>query len=218
MELKELLEKEYGEILTYYPKLMKPACQEQYWRINGSIDVIDNEGGYWDTYQIAILIPLNYPQGIPILQEVSKKIERDIDWHMVGENGLCCLATPAKIYHDLSGEITLLKWLNRFAHPFLANHVFKKKTGNYANEEFSHGTKGIIEGWEKILNINGNLCVLHYLRQISGYRTQSLNRPCFCGSGKKYKRCYVINPHGHRFCIPPNQIDNDIKSIASYLN
>jgi len=216
MELKKLIEKEYSQLLSSYPKLMKPVYQGNLWRIDGSIDVIDDEEGYWDTYQVSIFLPPGYPKDIPVLQETSEKIKRDINWHM-SRAGFCCLGTRAKIFYDLSDGITLLKWLDKFAHPFLANHVFRIKTGSYADEEFSHGTKGIIEWWEKISGLNGAVAILQHLRQISGYRTQALNRPCFCESGKKYKRCYEINPSGHRYMISCKEIESDIDSIRKYL-
>ena len=216
MELKELIATHYAESLTSYPKLIKLAKDGEFWRIDGSIDVIDDEGGYWDTYEVSIFIPPAYPKDIPILQETGKKIKRDIDWHMSSE-GICCLATRAKIFHDLSGGITLLKWLDKFTHPFLANHVYRIRNKNYAHEEFSHGTKGIIEGWEKITGIQGVGSILKHLSQIIGYRTQAINRPCFCGSGKKYKRCYEINPGDHRYKIPPKEIEKDLVDITRYL-
>jgi hypothetical protein len=216
MELNKIIDKDYSELLPRYPKLMKPVLEGNVWKINGSIDVIDDEGGYWDTYQVLIFVPPRYPEDIPVMQEISEKIERHIDWH--NPSGFCCLATRAKIFHDLSDGITLLKWLDKFAHPFLANHVYRKRTGHYAHEEFSHGTKGIIEGWEKISGIRGASAILKHLAQISGYRTQALNRPCFCGSGKKYKRCYELNPTIHRYKIPWAEIARDVKEIRKYLH
>lgn len=216
MEQKQLIAKHYAESLNSYPKLIKLIKDGEFWRINGYIDVTDDEGGYWDTYEVTILIPPHYPKDIPILFETGKKIIRESDWHM-SSNGECCLATRAKIFHDLSDGITLLKWLDKFAHPFLANHVYRKKHMRYAHEEFSHGTKGIIEGWEKITGIRGAGSIIKHLRQITGYRTQALNQPCFCGSGKKYKRCYEINPAEHRYKIPYNEIARDITEIRKYL-
>ncbi|MBL7743131.1 MAG: SEC-C domain-containing protein [Chitinophagaceae bacterium] len=216
MEQKYLITKHYEECLSSYPKLIKLVKEGDFWRIDGCIDVTDDEGGYWETYEVSIFIPPDYPKDIPILQETGKKIKRESDWHM-SSNGECCLATRAKIFHDLSEGITLLKWLDKFAHPFLANHVYRIKHNHYAHEEFSHGTKGIIEGWKKITGVRDAVSILKHLVQITGYRTQALNRPCFCGSGKKYKRCYEISPIEHRYGIPSIEILEDIKAISKSL-
>lgn len=208
---------QFAEAVVKYPKLIRLVKEgKDFWRIDGSIDVIDDEGGYWDTYEVSIFILPGYPNDIPLMLETSKKIKREADWHMSKE-GFCCLATRAKMFHDLSNGITLLKWLDKFAHPFLANHVLKLNDGNYADKEFSHGAKGIIEGWELISGLNGAGNILKHLSNISGYRTQALNRDCFCGSGKKYKRCYEIKPNQHRYGIPYNEIRNDVIEIRKFL-
>lgn len=218
MEPGELIKKQYADALPKYPKLIKliKVGGGGVWRIDGAIDVIDDGGGYWDTYDVSIFILPGYPKDIPLLKETSKKIIRDANWHMSKE-GFCCLATRAKIFHELANGITLVKWLDQFVHPFLANHVVKLKDGNYANKEFSHGAKGIIEGWELISGLRGSGNILKHLTEISGYRTQALNHPCFCGSGKKYKRCYEIRPNDHRYGIPCNEIRNDVIEIRKYL-
>ena len=127
--------------------------------------------------------------------------------------GVCCLSTQAKMFYELAGKITLLKWLDKFAHPYLANHVYKIKTGHYAGEEFSHGSQGILEGWKKILQLKDDHEVLFYLQCLTGKGKPSLNKPCFCGSGKIYKRCFLLNQEAHRMNVPLNQIIKDIKAI-----
>jgi hypothetical protein len=169
---------------------LEPVKRKEIWTTSGVIDVIDDEGGYWDSYNVAIILPAAYPHDLPIPVETSRKILRNIDWH-VSENGICCLSTPSLMFHELSEDINLQKWLDKFAHPFLANHVYRKKTTHYAHEEFSHGPEGIIEGWKKILKMDNAAKVLEYLQYMAGNKTVSLNKPCFCGSEKKYKRCYV---------------------------
>lgn len=215
MVTRELIEQDFIEAVQAYPKLLKVYEQGNYWHIEGSIDVFDDEGGYWDTYDVKILIPPTYPKDIPILLETGKKIIRHSDWHTSSE-GVCCLATRAKIFYDLSDGISLKKWLDKFAHPFLANHQYRLRNHKYAHEEFSHGTKGIIEGWEKITGIKNSHTILEHLRWIIGYKTQSKNLPCFCGSGKKYKRCFERHQNMHQYNIPTTEIEKDIIEICKY--
>lgn len=214
--VREIIQGHLSEAQIKYPKLIHLIQENEIWKINGVIDVIDDEGGYWDSYEVSILIPNDYPDSLPVLVETSNKIERDINWHVVAW-GVCCLSTQAKMFYDLEGSITLLKWLDKFAHPFFANHVYRVKTGHYANEEFSHGNKGILEGWRKILQLKCNNQTFVYLQHMIGIKSRPLNQPCFCGSGKKYKRCYLLNPKGHLMNIPAVQINTDIKAIAMEL-
>ncbi len=212
---KEIVWDHLVEARTRYPKLSDPVEENNVQKIVGAIDVVDDAGRYWDTYDVSIIIPAKYPNDLPILIETSNKIERHIDWHIIGE-GFCCLSTKAKIFHELKGDLTLLRWLDKFAHPYLANHVYKLKTGHYANEEFSHGTLGIIEGWRQILDCNDTKKVLLQLKRMAGIESLPLNQLCFCNSGKKYKRCYLLNESAHRMNIPRYQIISDIKAIEKF--
>lgn len=116
----------YHEVRGKYPKLGLPRKNNGFWKIDGTIDVIDDEGSHWDSYEVSIFLSPNYPKDLPVLIETSKKIRRHIDWH-ISDEGICCLSTPSKMYQALGEEITLLKWLNEFAHPYLANHVTESK-------------------------------------------------------------------------------------------
>lgn len=209
-----LITDHYFEASEKYRKLISPCLYNGMWRIDGIIDVVDDDGCYWDSYDISIVLSKEYPNDLPTLIETGKKIERTADWH-ISADGQCCLSTRAKMFYDLNGEITLLRWLNQFAHPFLANHVYRKKTKHYANEEFTHGVQGIIEGWKKILQVNTESKVLHHLEYMSGSRTMSKNELCFCGRGKLYKRCFLLNPIEHRLNIPVDEITKDMKAIRT---
>lgn len=212
----EIIQKHFLDAQERYPKLQNLIQADNTWKINGVIDVIDDEGGYWDSYEVSIVMLDDYPDSLPILVETSNKIERHIDWHMIS-GGVCCLSTQAKMFYELKGDITLVKWLNEFAHPFLANHVYRLKTGHYANEEFSHGNKGILEGWKKIIQVEDNIQILTYLQQMIGIKGLSLNQKCFCGSGKKYKRCYLLNRKDHLLNIPTSQIVKDINALSKEI-
>ena len=215
MESAKLIYQHFEEVISKYPKLRRPIEREDSWTIEGSIDVVDADGGYWDTYDVLILVPKEYPNDLPLLFESSKKIERHIDWHMV--DNWCCVGTRAKMFREMADSITLLKWLDGYAHPFLANHVYKMKTGNYADQEFSHGADGIIEGWEEILGFKGKKKILEQLRLMAGFQELPRNRPCYCGSRKKYKRCFILKEAEHRMRIPLRQIGADITSIRRGL-
>ena len=72
-----------------YPKLKSGwSAEHKMWIIKGDLDICDSEGEFWDTFNIAILVPKGYPYIIPVVVEVSKLIPRDIDWHISSE-GVC---------------------------------------------------------------------------------------------------------------------------------
>lgn len=211
----ELIRNEFCDVARKYSKLNPPEKITQGWIIRGAIDVLDDEGGYWDTYEVCILIPLNYPNVLPQLFESSGKILRTEDWH--NSNGLCCLGTEAIMYYRMGGQVTLVKWIEQFAHPYLANHIYKLKTGSYAQGEFSHGVPGLIEGYTQIWGLKNEVEVINYLKFVTNIKSLKRNDPCFCKSGKKYKHCYLVAPKKHFMGIPVNLIQDDLQKIESYI-
>lgn len=214
MVTEELIRQEYNEANIKYRKLLPPEKVGGGFVLKGSIDVVDDDGGYWDNYEVSILVSSNYPMELPILLETGKKIERHEDWH--NREGICCLSTNAKMYSVLGKNITLFNWLEKFAHPFLANHVYRIKTGNYANKEFDHGTEGIIQGYCEIFNVTTEIEVIEKLKFICGSKKLGRNDSCFCGSGKKYKKCFLLESSNHYFNIPIETLKKDLAEIIQY--
>lgn len=164
MVTEELIQREYTEATTKYKKLFPPHREGKDWKICGYFDVIDSDGHCWDTYGIHITIPPNYPYELPSLTETTCKITRHEDWHNI--NGVCCLSTTAVIFASLGGKITLVKWLDRFVHDFLANHIIKLRDEKYAKGEYPHGVEGIIHGYKEIFNVQSISEIVLILRMI----------------------------------------------------
>lgn len=215
MVSEEIINEQYDTALKEFPKLNRPERVGELWEIKGSIDVIDDEGGYWETYDIKIFVPKKYPEELFFLLETGGKIKKNRDWHNLFG---CCLSTEAVIYSVLGNDLSLLNWLKKFAHPFLANHVYKKETGDYANGEFLHETPGIIQGYEQLFGVKGYNEVYLKLKQLCNVLKLGRNDPCFCGSGKKFKNCFLKKPFAHRYLnIPYNVMEKNLHEIKDYL-
>jgi hypothetical protein len=215
MAFKEIIQEEFEQLKKVFPKLTNITIEADHAVIAGEIDIIDINGYLWDTYKIEIIIFLSYPNSLPQLVETGKKIERHIDWH-VSSKGICCLGTTAKIYRVLGRDINLLNWFEKFAYPFLANHHYRLETGNYANGEFSHGAKGLIEDYSELFEINDALQVTQYLKCLIGNKVLSKNIKCFCNSGKLYKRCYMLNRKEHFKGIPEFVVKMDLANLLTF--
>lgn len=215
MVSKEVIFNQYELAIRKFPKLQLPILVNEEWVIEGSIDVIDLDGEYWDTFEVRITVPPSYPEKLFELEETSRRIPKTPDWH---NNIKCCLSTPAVMYSEMAGDPTLIKWLEKFAHPYLANSLYKIKTGRYANEEFEHGTPGIIQGYKKVFRTSNISVLIEQLEFIIGNKILERNLKCFCNSGKKYKKCFLLNENSHRFGIPISQLKSDLLEIKNYLN
>jgi len=215
MVREELINSQFEIAKQRFPKLHQPVRIGELWEISGAIDVIDDEGSLWDTYDIKITIPKNYPAEIFELQETGNKIKKDVGWH----NGRsCCVSTNATIFSTLGEDLSLLNWLVKFAHPFLANHIVKKETGAYAGGEFPHYIDGTIVGYEKLFDLQGALMVYNKLKILCSVLNLGRNNKCFCGSGLKFKKCYLHSPFTHKFSgIPYSLLQKDLEEISLSL-
>lgn len=216
MVSKQLIRDEYLQAAVKYKKLKPPVKQGNGWSIDGHFDVIDSEGHLWDTYGVKILLPEGFPYALPILIETTGKIEQHEDWHNV--QGECCLATYAVMFKELGTPISLVRWLDRFVHDFLANHVIRLHDKEYPKGEYEHGTPGIIDGYKEIFGVNTEDEVLTRLRLLCGATKIGRNDPCFCNSGKKYKKCFLQNRDEHYLGIPLWLLTQEMSEIANYLN
>lgn len=187
-ELKEIIEKEFSNVKNKYPKLNPPVIRNGFLVIDGVIEVIDGNGKKWEDYSVAISIPTDYPASVPQLYETDGKIKRHRDRH-INSDGTCCLGPRAKEVKLFTSGGRLIDWMDSFALPFLANDKLKKETGDYANKEYSHGAKGILEYYQDEWKLQNEKSVLEKLQMIAG-KKMGRNQKCFCGSNKKYKHCH----------------------------
>lgn len=216
MVTKELIFSEFDQLCSKYKKLKPPEQIGDIWIIDGDFDVIDADGYKWATYGIRIEIPLGFPVDLPVLKETRGEIIPTADWH--NTNGICCLATYAIMYKELGTPISLLKWMNRFVHDYLANHVVKLHKKSYANGEYPHGVEGIIVGYKEIFNLATDLEIFNRLNLLCEVDKIGRNDVCFCGSGKKYKRCFLLNKVEHYINIPIRILEAERLQIAKFLN
>lgn len=184
------IENEYSVASEKFKNLRKPILEDDQIVIYGRLDAIDIDGNNWDTYEVKIVISETYPNELPILFEIGGKIERHPDWH-ISRDGSCCLGPRIKLIRDLNGNITLIRWLEIHVIPFLANHFYKIKNGEYAGKHYSHGANGIVEYYQELWNIFKKSDIINKLKLITHRSKIGRNDKCFCGSNEKYKKCHL---------------------------
>jgi hypothetical protein len=207
--------KEFAILNSHCSSLDKLIETEYGFCISGNLSIIDSNAWNWGTYQIEIWIPATYPTDLPLLVETGNAIERHIDWH-ISKDGICCVGTLARQYRDMADGISLIKWLELFAIPYLANHCYKKELKEYSDGELAHGVEGIFQDYVSCFNLKEPKEIISRINYILGFKQQSLNQLCFCGSSKKYKRCFLVNPQFHQLGIPIKVLQNDLKKLKSY--
>src|SRR5579863_620991 len=188
-------------LIGRFPDFSPLKRQRDRWVTSGRLPITDAEGTTWEVYAVDLILNTEFPRSLPVMFETAGKIKPAPDWHVNGD-GSCCVGTDARQFFLLQGQVSLLKWVEKLAIPYLANHKLRDLGKSYAGPERSHGTKGVIEEYEELFPGHGAIPLLEYLRLIAGVQSLPNNVPCFCKSGRLYKRCYLLDPGGHRKNIP----------------
>lgn len=187
---KSLFEKHFAEVDRRFPKLSyrynrKYNC----WRVDGELDICDTKGEYWGTFQIAIVVPQTYPYCIPIVQEVSGIIPRDIDWH-ISPDGICCIDITHRLIVMSVKGISIADFIAEKVYPFFANQLYRIEVKNYAGKEYEHAFSGVKQFYREELLLSEGAAI-NVLNALIEPQRLERNAPCLCGSGIKMKNCHL---------------------------
>ncbi len=186
--MKDDLRKDIDSVLNTYPKLKffdKDNCKY----LLGELDIFDADDNYWDSFNVRITIPKHYPVAFPKLYEIESKIKA-IDSSHINNNGSCCVCCLQEEDIRKRKGITVIEYINEYAIPFLANILYYRENGEYANGEYKHGIDGVVQYYQELFNKKR---VDEILREIDFMYSQKLerNEKCYCGSNLKYKNCHL---------------------------
>ncbi|XMO85036.1 hypothetical protein AAFN75_09580 [Algibacter sp. AS12] len=156
--------------------------------LRGIITVVDENDQVWADYDVRIEIDSTYPYTIPSVYEVSKLIERNWDFH-ISKSGKCCLDIHHSLLLKMRAGIDLTDFYQNVIYPFFANHQYRIDDGNYANGEYKHFEKGIIQYYKEELDLSETDYILKLLESAILDSKHERNIVCnICGSSK-FKRC-----------------------------
>ena len=185
----EFYSREFKSISPEYPSLQL-VFEGRNWQLKGCIEIKDEFGKVWDTYNVKVIYPSKFPKEVPILYEVGGRIPKD-DEHHINMDGSCCLSIPALEMITLKKGITTSSFLKELAIPFLANQTYKRKTGKFAGDEFRHGVDGLYQFYSDTFSTKDLCTILTLLAKIVLNQLPERNELCSCESGRKYKHCHL---------------------------
>lgn len=157
--------------------------------LRGTFDVVDDEGKFWESFDIEIRCQEGFPNCFPKLIEVGGKIPKIADWHTYTD-GSCCITVPPNERLICRNEITVLDFIQTQVRPHLANQAHRRKEGYYVNGEYGHGIEGHWQFYEKELGTTDKAKILKILLVIAKGERPGKKDACFCGSGRRYPRCH----------------------------
>jgi len=157
--------------------------------IFGSLNLTDEHGAIEDTYQIEIKAVQDYPNSFPLVFETGGRIPKNIDWHIFEATGNCCIASPPEEIIICNSSLTLLFFIDNQVKNYFYSQIFRNQNGYFLKER-SHGDKGWIEFFEETFMTDNIFNIEFGLNQmIEGKKIDRVST-CFCGSGKKYRKCH----------------------------
>lgn len=171
-----------------YKGLRYPQLEKGSWTVDAVVEIAGEDGERWGAFDVRVILPKSYPIGLPALFEVGGRIKQNASWHINGD-GSCCTGPYAAEMSKYGGRAVLLDWLERSARPFLANHLYKERFGQYRSGEYSHGIPGIVEYYQELwpTDLPG---IIRKLRQVVRLEHMSSSSLCFCGSDLRYANCH----------------------------
>ncbi len=183
-----LICQQFEELVQSFPGLV--LCQDTpgRWVIRGmlSFSATYQAVAIADAFSILILIPNDYPETPPLVQETGGRIPAN--FHQYGDRTLC-LAAPVEVVRRFKADPRLVAFVETLVVEYLYGYAHSEKHGTLPFGELSHGCQGIREYYQDVFrtdNVQITLALLKILAD-GGYRG---HHACPCSSGKILRKCH----------------------------
>lgn len=142
-----------------------------------------------DSYELKITIPENYPNALPIFEEVAEKIPRTPDHH-VNPDGTLCLGSELRLLKQLKDTPDISAFIESSLIPYLYAQSHKRIFGSdFVFGELQHGVLGIFEDCEHLFHLKGKDAVVYALELLGKKRRIANKCICPCGCSRKLRQC-----------------------------
>lgn len=159
--------------------------------LKGILDIKNDQNEVVGSFSVEIRYRMEFPFRFPILYEVGEAIPDIADRHKYQDGSCCITVLPDEILKCRDG-ISVLSFIEEYAIPYFANQVYFLQNWKYLNGEYSHGFNGLREFYSQLFKTTDTSKWREYVDIVSSGKTLKMdrNKPCFCGSGLKYKNCH----------------------------
>ena len=187
----ELINSQIAELAGEYPGLSLSGFNEDHgWIVTGNLLFSARHDGIElrDEFQIKLYISIDYPEMLPVVEEIGGRIPSD--FHKNSDTSLC-LAPPEEAKLKFLEEPTLNGFVKNVIIPYFYSFIYLKKYNKMPYGDRSHGVEGLIEFYYEYFETQEIEVVLSLLCILADDSYKEKNY-CPCGSGLKQKKC-----HGH---------------------
>ncbi len=140
-----------------------------------------------DEYQIEVLIPGDFPAGIPSVRETGGRIAPA--FHKLNDGSLC-LGSPTRLRLILIESPSLLRFVERCVIPYLYGHSYFERHGVMPFDELKHGERGIRQDMAALLGTDRQDRVAEFVSLAAMGKRDANKRSCPCASGRRLGRCH----------------------------
>jgi len=214
-ELNALIHKHYYELIASYPGLKLEKINSDIWSISGllTFSATYEREKIEDEYDIELIISKEYPKEPPIAKEKGGRIPKDFH---TNHNYELCLGAPFEIRRKFAQKPTLIGFVEECVIPFFYSFSYHGKHGEMPFGELSHGGKGILEFYHKLLEVDNELIVLKFIKILidNNYRG---HHDCPCGSGLRLRQCHGMKLLEIKKYQKQDDFMDDYFKIAEYI-
>ena len=187
------------DVLTEFPTL---HWNEERKSLKGSLEInyVYNDERIIDSFQIEIVIPINFEKTLPMIYSKDGKVPKKFN-HIYKDDSLC-LATKADQLCFFANDYSLIDWIKYYVIPYFFAVDYYKKYKIYVFGQREHGDAGITSFYEEELEVKSHENVLIMLNYILN-KTYRGHSSCPCGSGKKIRNCHkdiIIKWKQDKYC------------------
>lgn len=168
------------------PELIAQILEEKIC-ISGNI-ICSGDDGAFDSFEIAAILPVGFPQAEPFVWETGGRIPRVADRHVYPNPGNCCLCVWQEWLWQVqcpSFESFLVGPLHSY---FVSQSIFEM-TGKWPFGERGHDKVGLDQALGSMLEVIPNVQMDKALALLSQLKIKGHAR-CPCGSGKRLRSCH----------------------------
>lgn len=139
-----------------------------------------------DQYRLKLLVPMNFPDGLPRVYDLSEKVSAKFEHFL--RDGAFCLGTETDILLRMQKRPTLTYFVDEFVISYLYASTYFNRYGTIPFPERPHGFSGIYDFYKEYFSVKTNSQVLAWLMAIILYQNDKMIL-CPCGSNRKVENC-----------------------------
>lgn len=174
------------EVDAKFPDL-KVEVRDRATEIVGPLRLLERDQEI-DRFQIRIVLPDDYPRGVPDVYEVGGRIPCSATHHMYAD-GRACLFAPGERWRHWPRGKGIVDFIDGPVRSYFIGQALFELTGEWPFGQRSHGASGILEAFGDMLRTRNPRTIVRYLGVLSRKKLRPLSQ-CPCGSQLPIHSCH----------------------------